>query len=198
MVVVSETLFWFHINLITIPDSNLAPGEEILATYGPHSNDKLLVHYGFICSYGSSDVNLDDDVRLDHIILPALSKEVRSRLQDVGFLGGYALLPASNELCFKTQVAIRATFLTANEWEYFVQNGEDLGEDATFEVEKRVHALCGAYMEQKRQATEALSNLEQKPIVASLLERWAQIDSALTIFGTKVRTAEDDDDPRTA
>jgi hypothetical protein len=123
-----------------------------------------------------------------------LSEEVRSQLQDVGFLGGYALLPASNELCFKTQVAIRATFLTANEWEYYVQNGEDLGEDATFEVEKRVHKLCGVYMEQKLQATEALSNLEQTPIVASLTERWAQIKRALTIFGIKVRIPEDDND----
>lgn len=140
------------------------------------------MHYGFICSYSNDLPSPDDDIRLDHIILPTLSEEVRSRLQDVGFLGGYALLPATKELCFKTQVAIRATFLTANEWEYFMGTGEDLGEDCTAEVERRVRESCKSYLEQKLQAMEALRKMERTGMRDTLLERWEQIGVALKLL----------------
>lgn len=121
-----------------------AAGEEILFTYGAHSNDKLLVHYGFVNASTKRHASPDDEIRLDHIILPHLSGATKSQLQDLGFLGAYALLPAEYhtpdngcgidcvqpwDICFKTQVAIRAAILTCNEWEYFVTNGEDLSGD---------------------------------------------------------------------
>ncbi|KAK1055591.1 hypothetical protein LTR12_011163 [Friedmanniomyces endolithicus] len=171
-----------------VADRDYAAGEEILATYGAHSNDKLLVHYGFMChSDTDSDhqtPNPDDDIRLDHILLPALTPAVRTQLQDVGFLGGYGLLPATNELCFKTQVAARAMLLTCNEWEYFVANGEDLGEDQSGAVRTFMEPLLTQYL------AEAAKNLariafgrddacDKNNEFALLDMRWTQIAQAL-------------------
>lgn len=149
------------------------PGEEILATYGAHSNDKLLVHYGFVCSHQPNGHSPDDDIRLDHLILPKLSQDVRERLQDVGFLGAYALLPATNELCFKTQVAVRAALQTCNEWEYFVACGEDLSEDHTLEVERFVEPLLLEYRKVAFEYCDA-------PGMIGL--RWQQIGEAIDNF----------------
>ncbi|TKA74253.1 hypothetical protein B0A55_05689 [Friedmanniomyces simplex] len=157
---------------------------EILATYGAHSNDKLLVHYGFVCASDPKTPNHDDDIRLDHILLPALTPAVRTQLQDVGFLGGYALLPATNELCFKTQVTVRAMLLTCNEWEYYVANGEDLGEDHSGAVKKFVEPLLRRYWDEASASFDCVAQRrKQMPAEAgelALLEtRWSQIAHAL-------------------
>ena len=150
-----------------------AAGEEVLATYGAHSNDKLLVHYGFILSSDPSRPNSDDDIRLDHLILPQLDASLRAQLQDVGYLGSYALLPASNELCFKTQVAIRAILQTCNEWEYFVACGEDLTTDCTVDVEKFVEKLLREWR------STALMGCAHEGMLGL---RWKQIVQAIDAF----------------
>ncbi|KAK0256642.1 hypothetical protein LTS16_006628 [Friedmanniomyces endolithicus] len=175
--------------IVTNPSE--AAGEEILATYGAHSNDKLLVHYGFVCHSGRAPnhetPNRDDDIRLDHILLPALTPAVRTQLQDVGFLGGYALLPASNELCFKTQVAVRAMLLTCNEWEYFVANGEDLGEDQSGAVRTFVAPLLKQYSDEAAEKLVRIASkredLRDRNNEFDLLDtRWTQIAHALEDF----------------
>jgi len=176
-------------------------GEEILATYGAHSNDKLLVHYGFICASPQQHASADDEIRLDHVILPHFSEATKSQLQDVGFLGAYALLPSAYscphikapktcttkcrqpwDICFKTQVAVRAVLLTANEWEYFVTNGEDLSGDKSAAVNAWLRShLQGLRAEagQKIQALEALDgdvSRDHGLAVSMMRERWSQID----------------------
>lgn len=158
------------------------PSEEVLATYGAHSNDKLLVHYGFVCLDTIDGPSVDDEVRLDHLIIPRLETEVRNQLQDVGFLGSYALLPTSNELCFKTQVAVRAAMLTANEWEYFITNGEDLSVDQTPAVDAFVKELLVDYRSEAEQKLQLLSEQENTPASVILSLRWAQIIDAIDAF----------------
>ncbi|KAI4726787.1 SET domain-containing protein [Aureobasidium sp. EXF-10728] len=159
-------------------------GEEILATYGAHSNDKLLVHYGFILS-NSLD---DDEIRLDHVILPRLTASQQSALQDVGFLGGYALLPSSGELCFKTQVAVRSVLLTANEWEHFMGSGEDLADDKENEVLDWLKAPLESYVEEAKEAVAFLKTLSEEKTgdlvnkLKLLQARWEQIQTALEDF----------------
>lgn len=200
------------IPLLTLETAEI--GEEVLATYGAHSNDKLLVHYGFICASPVQHSSADDEIRLDHVIIPHLSDETKSQLQDVGFLGGYALLPIEYpcynkspdddgdkpckdhcrqpwELCFKTQVAVRAVLLTANEWEYFVTNGEDLSGDQSAAVNKwlkphlqglRTEALKKqADLQELRETEKALS--EDRAVAINMLEeRWSQISGHLETF----------------
>lgn len=158
----------------------------------------------------------DDEVRLDHVIIPHLSDETKSQLQDVGFLGGYALLPTEYhcdrkpedednpweisckdncrqpwELCFKTQVAVRAVLLTANEWEYFVTNGEDLSGDQSAAVNKwlQPHLQSLAYealknhvdLQKLLDGDEPLSE-DRAVAVRMLHDRWSQIDKHLGMF----------------
>lgn len=160
-------------------------GEEILATYGAHPNDKLLVHYGFVNSSEPGEPT-DDDIRLDHIILPDMPETTREALQDVGFLGGYALLPGSNELCFKTEVAVRAMLLTANEWEYFVANGEDLSGDQSGKVRAWLSPRLKDYRGVAVSKQEELEGLDVKDheqeAVRLLKVRWKQIQTAVDAF----------------
>ena len=155
-----------------LANSDAERGEEIFATYSSHSNDKLLVHYGFICPHTPHGPS-DDDIRLDHLIIPKLSIEVQNQLQDVGFLGAYALLPAKNELCFKTQVAVRAAVLTCNEWEFFVACGEDLTVDRTPEVNAFVKPLLAEYRKEAARYCDAHGMLGL---------RWTQILDAIDAF----------------
>ena len=164
---------------------------EIVATYGSHPNDKLLVHYGFVNS-STADEPSDDDIRLDNMILPSLKASTKSALQDVGMLGSYALLPPSAqreqaELCFKTQVAIRAELLTANEWEYFMLNGEDMTSDQSPKVREWIRPKLEYYRDWAQSKLKGLDRLEKAVVEGSadagacfwLKIRWRQIEEAI-------------------
>lgn len=135
------------------------------------------------------DTSLDDDeIRLDHVLLPRLTDSQQSALQDVGFLGGYALLPSAGELCFKTQVAVRSVLLTANEWEHFMGSGEDLADDKENEVLDWLRPSLQSYTEQAKEAIASLKSLsaERTGDLASKLKllqaRWEQILTGLEDF----------------
>ncbi|KAF2861513.1 SET domain-containing protein [Piedraia hortae CBS 480.64] len=152
-------------------------GEEVLATYGSHSNDFLLVHYGFIIPSGS----YDDNVVLDQFLLPHLRSETRDALQMVGFLGSYVLLPTTEmrwELCFRAQVALRAE-LSKNdeEWGHFMQTGEDLNAALESKVVKFAKHLTTDFV---KHGWEKVSMLESKGAREIVIERWKQILTILT------------------
>ncbi|KAK5689958.1 hypothetical protein LTR17_026084 [Elasticomyces elasticus] len=158
-----------------IADRDYVAGEEILANYGAHNNDKLLVHYGFMIASvanewsdeedaGPNDTpNRDDDIRLDHIVLPMLTPT--------------------------TQVAVRAMLLTCNEWEYFVENGEDLAEDQSHAVS---HFLLHPFHEHRDYAARAFRTVEDKSDweeyssmkneLEMLRMRWLQIITAIECY----------------
>lgn len=157
-----------------------------------------------------SHASPDDEIRLDHAILPHLSDETKSQLQDVGFLGAYALLPseypctlsnaklkadgcAANcqqpwEICFKTQVAVRAVLLTANEWEYFVGSGEDMTADQSGPVLKWLQPHLQGLSADATKKVVALKQLaeaigdEHAVGVSMLIERWEQISNHVGLF----------------
>lgn len=162
------------------------------------------MHYGFICASPEQHASPDDEIRLDHVLLPHFSNETKSQLQDVGFLGAYALLPteypcsygesAKNtseecsancrqpwEICFKTQVAVRAVLLTANEWEYFVTNGEDLSGDKSAAVNDWLRPHLQRLSSEANQKVQALEELaenvgeDQALAVSMIKNRWSQI-----------------------
>jgi hypothetical protein len=120
------------------------------------------------------------------LLLPKLTDEVRDQLQDVGFLGGYALLPALNELCFKTQVAVRAMLLTCNEWEYFIGNGEDLADDHSAAVVDFVRPLLEQYRADavtKLRSVAVFDRTDANANELALLKmRWEQVKSGIDAF----------------
>lgn len=66
-----------------VADRLYEEGDEVPISYGAHSNDALLVEYGFILT-GST--NKWDEVALDAVILPRLTAAQKDDLEEVGFL----------------------------------------------------------------------------------------------------------------
>jgi hypothetical protein len=62
-------------------------GSEIYVSYGTHSNDFLIIEYGFILN-----TNKHDYTTLDHLILPLLSEEQEETLKEDQFYGYADLL----------------------------------------------------------------------------------------------------------
>ncbi|KAK5000169.1 hypothetical protein LTR66_000942 [Elasticomyces elasticus] len=169
-----------------VADRDYVPGEEICASYGPHSNDKLLIHYGFVLPLSPAPTR-DDEVRLDHLILPRLTTDQRSTLEERGFLGGYAIIPAANEICFKTQVALRILLFPKDVWEHFISYGEDpAGTNTSTKADAFLLPLLVGYEESAQEKLRELTRLERDPTYAGhgtafglIRVRWEQIISVL-------------------
>ncbi|KAG6367466.1 hypothetical protein INS49_001656 [Diaporthe citri] len=160
-------------------------GDEVHISYGSHSNDFLLVEYGFVLARNHWDeVRLDDDV-----VLPALTRRQREELEDVGFLGNYVL--DNDTLCHRTQVALRQMAvtgkyggLTMDEWRKFV-SGLDDGEKSQAKVDALAVGLLEKYEATIKTKEKELRKLRFQEEDGDedmnesrreiLLRRWAQI-----------------------
>lgn len=159
-------------------------GDEVHISYGSHSNDFLLVEYGFVLAR-----NHWDEVHLDDVILPALSRRQREELEDVGFLGNYVL--DNDTLCHRTQVALRQMAvtgryggLTVDEWRKFV-SGLDDGEKSQAKVDALAVGLLEKYeatIKTKEKEVRKLRFQEEdgdedmnESRRETLLRRWEQI-----------------------
>ena len=99
-------------------NSTFARGDEIPICYGRHSNDFLLVEYGFILDGGTNEW---DEVSLDDVMLPRLRKPASRKrdLEEAGFWGKYML--DSETVCFRTQVALRNLAVQGSTWLNFAE-----------------------------------------------------------------------------
>lgn len=127
-----------------------------------------------------------------------LSESVKERLSDVGFLSPYALIPISDDEsgntswgpCFKTQVAIRATIQTCNEWEFFAENGDDLGPDASDSVDSRLAQALRPLLEEARKRSVTRNgdnaavkrNTKTELAMSMIDERWKQIEDIVDAY----------------
>ncbi|KAJ3944091.1 uncharacterized protein N0V96_005615 [Colletotrichum fioriniae] len=146
-------------------------GEEIHICYGRHSNDFLLVEYGFIMAQGENEW---DEVCIDDVLLPRLSAAHRRRLEERGFLGNYVI--DAETVCYRTQVALRTLVLPARRWAQFVDGFAD-GEAEQPEVDVLLREMLSAYdvdIESKIKTVRGLDEGEQfqRDMVVA---RWKQI-----------------------
>lgn len=156
-------------------------GEEVHISYGSHHNDFLLAEYGFVLAR-----NHWDEVCLDEVVLPALSRRQREDLEDVGFLGNYVI--DEDTVCHRTQVALRLLLtglrdgLSLEEWRRFV-NGLDDGERSQRRVDAVLVPLledCVSEVADKMEEVKCLgfdpgSQTLDESRKALLLRRWEQI-----------------------
>ncbi|KAI0468573.1 putative SET domain-containing protein [Xylaria cf. heliscus] len=75
-------------------------GDELCISYGDHTNDFLLVEYGFTMSQ-----NPWDEVGLDEVILPKLDQAQQDALAQQGYLGEFKFHPETGP-CIRTRAAI--------------------------------------------------------------------------------------------
>ncbi|KAH8882680.1 SET domain-containing protein [Thozetella sp. PMI_491] len=150
-----------------------AAGEEVHISYGSHSNDFLLVEYGFVM-----DHNRWDEVCIDDIILPQLSSEQKNKLEQRDFLGKYII--DSESVCYRTQVALRILCLPENKWKAFV-DGVDDGEAEQKKIDRFLLSLLKKYEPTVKKILLQVEALKvgQDGHRAMLSTRWQQIQALL-------------------
>ncbi|AEO65160.1 b3621fe5-76f2-4528-af2b-83d8d1ad461d [Thermothielavioides terrestris] len=151
-------------------DRAYAEGEEVLICYGRHSNDFLLVEYGFVL-----EQNRWDEVGLDEAVLPELGEEEKRLLEEKGFLGGYVL--DAKAVCYRTLVALRLLCVPRAEWERLVAEGEDGGEKVQAKVDRLLLRILCKYRRTVEGTIKELEGLEDgEPCQREILRvRWQQI-----------------------
>lgn len=154
-----------------------AAGEELLIRYGAHSNDALLVEYGF-----TLDENPCDEVCLDPWLCPLLVEGGKRKtwLEEAGFWENYML--DQDTACYRTQTALRALCLEHEQWRAVLdgERDEDEDRDAADKILLQVLRRCekdirGKIREVDR-CTEGTESLRR-----SLRRRWLQMKALVVM-----------------
>jgi hypothetical protein len=139
-------------------DREYKAGEEVFVSYGPHTNDFLLLEYGFIL-----DSNRNDAIPLDHLLLPLLSSDQAAALKEDGFHGNYTLFTKEPTICHRTQAVLRLLLLDNRRYSAFVGGDDDGSKD-----QARVHDyLAGILTKYSRQIIDILDELDQLEVQSS-------------------------------
>ncbi|TGZ77995.1 SET domain-containing protein [Ascodesmis nigricans] len=164
---------------VTLPvdTPRINENDEIFVSYGCHSNDFLLVEYGFILP---EDENRWDDLNLDPLLTPTLHPSAQTQLEEEGFWGNYTA--DRNGVCYRTQAVARMALIPMGtgfeeglllRWRRFLR-GEDAGEREQHVVDEWVRrvlaGLRGRWGEVERKVAEVGG---QKGRVVE--QRWMQV-----------------------
>ncbi|KAI1749644.1 putative SET domain-containing protein [Xylaria castorea] len=144
-------------------------GDELCISYGKHSNDFLLVEYGF-----TMPQNPWDEVGLDEVILPKLDQAQQDALAQQGHLGEFKF-HAETGPCIRTRAAI-------SQIEKQVYPGADSETPVT--ATQYDASLTGLLREQLTIARETLQRLRELQIGDKahrdlLIQRWEQIEQII-------------------
>ncbi|KAK6367408.1 hypothetical protein LTS17_010334 [Exophiala oligosperma] len=155
-------------------DRRYSKGEEVLLSYGNHSNDLLLVEYGFIF-----DGNRWDETTLDDVVIPLLSEDRKKILQNEGYWLDYHL--DRDGPCYRTKVAVRLLCMPLRQWRRGLAKGFDDDDRYKRMVNEHLLRVFGNYRRIVSERLEQASNLSvgieaQKDI---LRRRWGQIDKMI-------------------
>ncbi|PSN70339.1 SET domain-containing protein [Corynespora cassiicola Philippines] len=176
-------------------DRDYRAGEEVLVSYGAHTNDFLLVEYGFILA---GESNGADGVPLDALILPLLSEQQVALLKEDSYYGNYTLFSRAvaskvgkvedeedaSLTCHRTQGVLRLLVLPERRYTAFVA-GTDESEAEQGKVDARLLDLLLKYQRTVMEVLEDVEGLstsgerekEQKDV---LLRRWKQIQKTVS------------------
>jgi hypothetical protein len=133
-------------------DREYKAGEEVYVSYGSHTNDFLLVEYGFIL-----ECNQNDSIPLGHLLQPLLSKDQVHALKEDGFYGNYTLFSKEPTICHRTQAVLRLLVFDNRRYSAFV-GGDD---DGSKEQQKVNDYLAGILTKYSRQIIDIVEELEQ-------------------------------------
>lgn len=153
-------------------DRAYAEGSEVFLSYGRHSNDWLLVEYGFLLA-----PNRWDAISLDELLMPRLSRSQAKELART-CVSGPCALSAEDGLSSQTQVALRMLAYARADWLRYVHDAKK-----TLKREPQVRALMETlrrHLQQrarKRLSRIAKSSLGDQNQRNVLRQRWQQIQS---------------------
>ncbi|KIX03212.1 uncharacterized protein Z518_06764 [Rhinocladiella mackenziei CBS 650.93] len=168
------------------PDRQVDQGQELYISYGNHSNDVLLVEYGFIL-----DENKWDEISLDEVMGPLFDESTKNRLDEAGFWGNFKL--DKDTICYRTQVALKALCMPPRTWKRVLAKGafED-GDKYQLKADELLLKALKAYLLMVVENLRQISALGDDEGMVSqrqtLKRRWEQIHLLLT---TAVARIED-------
>ncbi|KJZ79353.1 hypothetical protein HIM_01504 [Hirsutella minnesotensis 3608] len=152
-----------------------APGDELFICYGAHSNDFLLVEYGF--SLGAD--NPWDETCLDPYLCPLFSRAQRAHLDEAGFWERYML--DAQTACYRTQVALRMLCLSSADWAAFLDGSRDEDQDQAA-ADAELRKILRRYEKDIRSKIAQVDRASEADELAkvSLRARWVQIKELVT------------------
>lgn len=140
---------------------------NVSCAFNPSINNVLTILDGFLLSE-----NKDDSTKLDHLILPQLTKSQTTLLQRNNYLGDYTL--DAKGVCYRTQVALRSTFTSVKKMEQFLA-GEWDGEKDDATVEAKRNGILEKFQDEIEVKLADFADMEDSAIVKTLVTRWEQI-----------------------
>ncbi|PHH76423.1 hypothetical protein CDD82_4002 [Ophiocordyceps australis] len=149
------------------------PGQELLIRYGAHSNDHLLVEYGF-----TLDSHPEDAILLDPYLCPVFIAPQRHLLRQSHFWQRYIL--GSDEPCYRTLTALRLLCLSTTQWRAVLDGSRDEDHDRD-----AVHAqLLKLLFQLQKDVRSKLAQLHRikagtPAMRTSLRTRWLQIKNLI-------------------
>ncbi|KAI0105557.1 hypothetical protein GGR51DRAFT_549074 [Nemania sp. FL0031] len=137
-------------------------GEELYISYGEHSNDFLLVEYGFTVPQ-----NPHDEVGLDEVIIPKLGRAQQDALAQRGLLGDFTFHAYTGPSA-GTRAAITE-----------IQKGKHTDAEGHFDT--LLDALLGELLLLSREKLRRLNDLDIGETVHRhlLIQRWTQIEGII-------------------
>lgn len=156
-------------------DRRYSKGEEVLVSYGNHSNDLLLVEYGFIF-----DGNRWDETTLDDVVIPLLSEDRKKILQNERYWLDYHL--DRDGACYRTIVALRLLCMPIRLWRRGLAKGFDDNDRYKRMVTELLLKVFGNYKGIVSERLAQISNLRPGTDVQRdiLRRRWAQIEKIVS------------------
>ncbi|RPB01435.1 SET domain-containing protein [Choiromyces venosus 120613-1] len=161
------------------PSPTIPPQTQLFVTYGCHSNDFLLIEYGFTLPLAK---NKWDEVSITPLLLPLLSEEHKRVLASEGFLGEYAF--DKEAFCFRTLAAVRLLLIQHPEadaswrklaaWKDFLA-GRDDGERERWAVEERLLGFLRRIEEIGGDALAKVEGLGREGVKEVVRMRWGQV-----------------------
>lgn len=108
-------------------------------------------------------------------------------LQDSGFLGKYVL--DQKEICYRTQVAIRAPVLSPRKWQRFV-DGSDDGDDDLEAVNEVLLKIIQRYKKDAEKSVKQVHAIEEgeESHRDTLSRRWKQIGNVLQLAIDRIQS----------
>lgn len=149
-----------------VTDRSYAKGEEVVISYGAHSNDYLLVEYGFVLSS-----NKWDNAILDHVIVAMLEPTQAELLQAHGYLGEYYM--TTKGFCYRTEVALRAMITKPKQMRQFLVHDYD-GESESIQLGNKLEQVCNVLREEIKVALAA-TKAKKTVTMMTLHTRWQQL-----------------------
>ena len=144
-------------------------GEEVVVSYGAHTNDYLLVEYGFTLPHGR---NKWDSMPITEHISYLLTASQRTLLEAHGYMGDYHM--GSAGFCYRAQIALLATIMSSTRFTAFMA-ASDTTPMENEKLRKRLSQVCSSIRAEIQAGIEGCGKHAGGNATQVIRARWTQM-----------------------